>query len=203
MVDSDTRIKNIDQEKDIRSFSRIKVLDNEDTRLSDSLVILNPSVTTISDTIIGFLGNKILAYSYSKIIGVQKIIKLSDTVIKNYGTEITKLSDTQILREPVIDILSGTTILVLYEISGKPSDTLVINRDVEITTTSDSAIFRVEYGNIEKESQAVIKNLDYKIIYISNSSIKREGAAIEVSSDTAIRRDRASMSAIFEKGRHL
>ncbi len=199
---SDTRIFVPDNILNITSLTRIKEIDKEITKTSDTLIIHNPSIQKTSDAFI-LIPFIVSTPSRTRIKNTMETSITSDATIfrPQYG-DITKLSDTLIHREPIIDKTSDTTIVVLYEMSGIPSDTYIINEETQIDITSDTAIFRAGYGYIIKESRAAIKGLDQEITKLSDSVILRTFSFSKIS-DTAIRRDRSPMKAIFRKSRQL
>lgn len=199
-TDSDSRIKNVHVRSRI-SNSVIFVNDLEFTKISETLIIHQPDITKLSDSWIEILDIKLITSTVRIKISL-KTTKISDGIIKRYDFDtITKLSDTIIHREPTISIDSNSLILILFELD-KTSDTHIINKDVEITTNSDSTIFNTSYGNIEKESQAVIKNLNYKTIRFSDTRIKIT-IIKNILSDISIRRNRSNLKIIFQKSRQL
>ena len=201
---SDTRIFVPGQKITKKSLTRIKDDTNDILKLSDTLIMLHPVINKTSDTKIKFSDNVLLISSSTRIKNTGEVSTLSDAAIfrSQYG-DITKLSDTLILREPIIDKTSDTTIVKLFEFSGIPSDTYIINVGTQIDINSDTAIFRAGYGHIIKESRTAIKtDTPLEITKLSNTRIKKTVTLNKVS-DTAIRRDRSPMVAIFRKSRQL
>ena len=201
---SDTRILALGQEITKKSLTRIKDDSNNITKLSNTLIKIHPIISKTSDTKIKFIDNIILISSSTRIKKALEVNPTSDAAIfrSQYG-DITKLSDTLILREPIIDKTSDTTIVKLFEFSGILSDTYIINIGTQIDINSDTAIFRAGYGHIVKESRTAVKRLGFiEMTKLSNTRIKKTVTLNKVS-DTAIRRDRSPMVAIFRKSRQL
>ncbi|KKN76656.1 hypothetical protein LCGC14_0368530 [marine sediment metagenome] len=200
---SDTRILALGQEITKKSLTRIKDDSNDITKLSDTLIMLHPVINKTSDTKIKFIDNALLILSSTRIKNTLELNPTSDAAIfrSQYG-DITKLSDTLILREPIINKTSDTTIVKLFEFSGILSDTYIINIGTQIDINSNTAIFRAGYGQILKESRTAIKQFGLEKTKLSNTRITKTITLNKVS-DTAIRRDRSPIVVIFEKGRQL
>jgi hypothetical protein len=198
---SDTRIKRTFQ-TDLLGYTRIKDLDLEITKLSDTLVEIYPTINIPSDTVIELPDTTILIPSYTRIRTTQEITKLSDSRIKEFGNSITKLSDTSIIRNIDISIISDTAIFRSgFDTKDKLSDTLVINI-IDITKSSDTTIFRTGFNDILIHAHTEIQIPDNEITKLSDSSI-RITVDKPILSDTSIRRDRSNLRVIFQKGRQL
>lgn len=164
----------------------------ETTKLSDTRIFRPGGYTypfqkqeKVSDTRILALG--------------QEITKKSSTRIKEIDKELTKLSDTLIKIHPIIDKTSDTEIKFTDNALLIPSSTRIKNTG-EVSTLSDTAIFRSQYGDITKLSDTLIlrepiidKTSDTRIIKLfemsgipSDTYIVNEGTQIDINSDTAI-----------------
>ncbi len=140
------------------SDTRIKVIDNLIEPLSDT-AIFQPGWDTIeptSATRIKVLDNEITSTIDSRILITREISRVSNTALSQAGLEITKDMWTAIFREDfgLIDITSDARIRDTFE------ETIIsdsrIKNTYEQSSTSDSAIFRSQYGDIEVSSDARI-----------------------------------------------
>jgi len=183
------------------SYSFI-TLTNSTTKLSDTLIIYEPIIDIVSDTVI-LEASAVSASSQTRIKKALDFNVLSDSTIfrADYGLD-DKSSGTSIHREPIIDIASDSSIQFSFETSEKLSDTYIINAGTLINKYTNTAIFKAG-TDIFKGSRTIIFIEAYNDKQIlSDSRIKRVINKTMLS-DTAIRRDRANLRAIFQKGRQL
>ncbi len=218
------------QDKSKDSVSTIRKTMPKKVRKSNSLVIVRPadgvdSLPPItSDTLVVHnLKASDPMYSDTLVIVITKIDPpvYSNTRVKVFDQEITPiLGDSAVFRtgydtidiiantlihsEPMINISSDSKILKIFEISNIIADTYVINLGTEIPIDSNTAIFRTAYELINVKSYAAVYKAAHDPIEIDSEAIVLVTQKIPVIySDTAIRRDRSPIVAIFEKSRQL
>ena len=200
---TNTRVKNLGFQIDITSASRINLGDNSFNKLSDTLIILNPDINVTSDSLINVLDNLItIHHSVTRILSIQKIIKLSDSIIKIFDNKITKLSDTLIHFEPTINIISDVRMKVSFELSGVNSDSRLI-KTFKTTINSDSTVYNIGFGDIKILSLSRIYKPDFNTKIITSNIRIKSIITKNTLSDTSIRRDRANITALFQKSRQV
>lgn len=165
------------------------------TSLSDTLIILQPTIDVTSDTNIT-ASPEISLDSDSRIIKSIEISMFSQQVIKKMY-EIMRTSDTLVKHVIDLPLEASSVVAKTFEFTVVSNTTIEYKNDLPVV--SDATVFNQGYGLVEKLSLTYVTETQEKILLSDTATLNNQ--SLTTSSDTYIRKRLGELTALFRKSR--